>query len=327
MRNFNADPEEIKPLTASGSARRYFRITYKDGYSIILCVSDNIKENKTFIELTEYFNEKGIRVPEILDKSSDHKSYILKDLGHISLLDFIHNDNIGAGERFEMIDKCLVQLCKMQFLKESEWNHKVEFQPFDKKLIEYDFNYARIHFFSRFDLKFDETSFSKELKDITDKILSFPDKLWGFMYRDFQSRNVMIWDNQPWFIDYQSGRKGPCIYDFVSFAWQAKAGFTAEERRYMLNTYYECIKSIVPIENGVLQEYVPYFAVLRLLQVLGAYGLRGLTEGKPHFIHSIPLALTEFGTLLRDSGLSNSYPTLNNIVATLEAQYRNIREV
>lgn len=314
----------VEPLQLSGSERRYFRV-YSNDNSYILCFSENTEENHTFITLDCYFHSEGVRVPRILAVASDESAYLLQDLGSLQLLDLLHSGYCAPCELKRLIEETLTSLAQMQFLPESDWSEKVGFKPFDSELIKYDFNYSYSKFISRFDIEFDPQSLNSEFDSLESKILSFPSNLWGFMFRDFQSRNVMIHKDRtsmkvhPWFIDFQSGRKGPCIYDFVSFAWQARAGFKSSMRKEMLHIYADALKKQgLGNVKDVLNNYLPYFAAFRMLQVLGAYGLRGLTERKPHFIASIPPALKEFLGLLESTTLHKQFPTLYTIIRQLQ---------
>lgn len=307
---------EIHPLAQSGSSRHYFRIFCDDG-SFILCESDDVLENTTFISLDRYFLSQGIPVPHILAVNAEKSAYLLQDLGSVQLLDILRSDNSSTYVH-GIINEVFDALSRMQFLPESGWRNKVGFGPLDGGLIRYDFTYSYSQFISRFRLKYDLGILNSEFQILESKLLSFPGNLWGFMFRDFQSRNVMVCDGRPLFIDFQSGRKGPCIYDFVSFVWQARAGFSSSQRMEMLRIYTDALKRRgLGDVYGLLAEYIPYFASFRLLQVLGAYGLRGLTERKPHFIESIPPALKEFQELLESSDLCREFPTLYSIVSQL----------
>ena len=309
---------EIIPLKISGSARRYYRI-FIDGSSYIYCFSENKKENETFLRLSVFFKDKGLKVPEILGTEADLKSYILEDLGDTDLLSIIKESRDKLNE---LIGHTFRELVKFQRLPIEEWKELVEFQPFDGSLIQYDFNYCRENFFKASGLTFNEEKLDSDFKRLEGILLSYPKELWGLMYRDFQSRNIMVRDEEPYLIDYQSCRYGPGIYDLVSFAWQAKARFTNEERSDIGTLYCtEMERRGVPCLKKVL-ENVPFWAVFRILQTLGAYGLRGLKEGKPHFIESIPYAVHNIKELFERHGLEQIFPTLAEIIEKTSREYQ-----
>ena len=311
--------KEILPLQASGSPRSYYRVKCEGG-SVILCFSLNREENSTFIKLDRIFRANGIKVPEILAASEDLRSYILQDLGDVQLLDIIKREKLGI-DRQGLIEGSLCQLRKLQFMPREKWIESVEFEPLGEELIMYDFNYSLSQFISRFNIRYDNNALKNEFESLKERLLDFPKELWGFMYRDFQSRNVLIYENEPWFIDFQSGRLGPCIYDFVSFAWQARAGFSKEDKQEMLQFYSRQLERVTENPAGILNENMPYWVTFRLLQVLGAYGLRGLKEGKPHFIASITPALKEFTEMIEENELQTQYPVLSNIINDLNVEW------
>lgn len=311
---------DIKELAQAGSARRYYRIfTSRNTY--LICRSENIEENETFIKLARIFFDNGINVPKIYSVSVDKTSYLLQDLGDVQLIDLLHSEY--RDRRIEITKKAIKELVKIQFLQENKWINAVGFKPFGDDLIKYDFNYSLTQFLNRHPVIVNQEKLQSEFDRLEERLMAFPPDLWGFMYRDFQSRNVMIYEDKPWFIDFQSGRKGPCIYDFVSFAWQARAGFTPEERGELLEIYSTELCAIGKERAGeILCEYLPYFASFRLLQVLGAYGLRGLTERKPHFLASIKPALQEFIQLLESTPLGVEFPELFNTLTRISKLYK-----
>lgn len=313
---FGREISSIDPIHASGSARRYYRV-WSGKESYVFCYSQNIKENETFITLTRYLRRNGLRVPEIMGVNKKGDIYILEDLGDKDLMSVIK-----SGEReesfYELLAETLRGLVDFQLLPHEEWNNLVEFQPLNQDLIEYDFNYCIQNFLKVTSLKINLSEINREFLTLEEKLLTYPKKLWGLMYRDFQSRNIMIKDEKPYFIDYQSSRFGPGIYDVVSFAWQAKAGFSHEERSDIVRMYCEGLqaKGVKDTEEVSLQ--IGNWAAFRIIQTLGAYGLRGLKEGKKHFIESIPPALHNLKALLEDYSINNFMPEFYRIVTEIQ---------
>lgn len=325
MELFGAIPSRKERLAASGSARHYYRLIFPDK-SLILCVSDNIEENKTFIALSHYLYNNEVNVPEIYKVDSGYKWYLLQDLGDTDFLSML-SQKMGDKFKGDEIENIFRQLVKFQFLPEGEWKNLVEFPQLDRELIFYDFNYAVNNLFIVSGLKYDERGLNTDFEKLASKLQSLPQSLWGLMYRDFQSRNIMIYEGKPYFIDYQSARKGPCIYDFVSFAWQAKAGFSNNERIKLTNIYVDCLKTagVKAAEN--VKEHIPYWALFRIIQTLGAYGLRGLKEGKPHFIQSIPPAVGNARELMETSSLSGEFPEIYSSIKQLVNRYEQSQSI
>lgn len=308
----------IMPLKVSGSGRKYYRL-YIGRETAVLCYSDNVQENETFIRLTRYLTGKGINVPEIKAVNSEKTAYLSQDLGRDDLLSHIRKDK-KATLRQE-IKGVINQLVRFQRLPEGEWKNTVEFAPLGRELIDYDLEYARVNFFDYFNVNYDREALQEEYRMLKARLLSYPPHLWGLMFRDFQSRNIMM-DRKPYFIDYQSSRKGPGIYDLVSFSWQAKAGFTPEERKMICDYYIRSME-----EEGIkcreeIETNLHYWALFRILQTLGAYGLRGLKEGKPHFIESIPAALENISELLTGE-MNDEFPVMTSIIRKIKEDFSN----
>lgn len=299
----------VKKLSGGGSSREYFRLMYEN-FSVIGVAGNDIKENITFIKLSECLEENGINVPRIISFSLNYDCYLLEDLGDISLFQLL-----GSNQKMNLSETALRNLIKLQTLPENIWIDKVGYPPFSKRLVRWDLNYFKYGFLKPADVPFDEDKLEDDFDKLTES-LSGSEMYNGFMYRDFQSRNIMWNDNKLWFIDFQGARKGPLAYDAVSFIWQAKAPFSYEEREELENFYISELTDLgyKPEEiSGQLQ----LMQLLRTLQVLGAYGFRGLVERKPHFLESIPFAINNL-KYLREKGSLKDYPEIERIAVILE---------
>lgn len=283
---------------------------------MIACFSKNYQENETFVRLSRYFESRKVRVPHIIWVSHQNDFYLLEDLGDDVFLKFIHNRR-NKGNFDEELKVIIKMLVTFQTLPEPEWQRLVEFPPIDSQLISNDFRYAVENFILVLWPEYPEEAINREFKVLENRLLGCPESMWGLMYRDFQSRNIMMHDG-PVFIDYQSCRKGPGVYDLVSFAWQAKAGFTIEEREKIIDLYCDSMQRAGRNVSVAVKNNIPYWALFRILQTLGAYGLRGLKEGKPHFIESIPPALSNLQELIEHYQLKSEFPVLAETVAALK---------
>ena len=217
-----------------------------------------------------------------------------------------------SGNRLELGRRAIDELVKLQSLPEEIWAEKTGFVPFGERLITWDLNYFKYDFLKPAGVVFNEDKLEDDFAKIKSRLLLTPEALWGFMYRDFQSRNLMIKDDKLWLIDYQGGRKGPIVYDIISFLWQAKAPFTFEEREALCSYYCEKISERRGIKVKEITKEIEPFALFRTLQVFGAYGFRGLIERKPHFIESLPGAQRNLKFLL-EKGAIDPYPELKKI--------------
>lgn len=300
----------VYPLPSSGSARKYYRIATGES-SYLLCLSENIRENETFLKLTEYFLNKKLNIPKIFWHAEDKQSYIIQDLGVIDLLELLTSKRSNA---YKEVNDSICQLVRFQRLPHEEWESIVEFPPFDSELIRYDCRYAINNLLIPYLGNYNFCRLEQEYEILEKRLLAYPKEFWGLMYRDFQSRNIMIHEGSPYFIDYQSCRYGPGVYDLVSFAWQAKARFSETERSEIVSIYFQELEKRTGIQTDHLKEEVAYWAIFRVTQTLGAYGLRGLKEGKKHFIESIPLALNNLKEILEKDGIRQMFPEMNKIV-------------
>lgn len=303
---------DITSLPPSGSQRRYFRVA-AGNFHCVACISEDREENETFIRLSRYFKDKGLSVPEIYAVSEDAGCYLLEDLGATDLMGAL----LVECKPWPLIEDAIRGLVSFQWLPEGEWKDLVGFPPFDAGLVRFDLNYAFEHLIIPFGIKYSPTRMEEEFRTLERRLLRYPKELCNLMYRDFQSRNIMLGKDGVCFIDYQSARKGPGIYDLVSFAWQAKAGFSPEERLRIVKFYAAIIENIVEGAFDAIMENMKYWAAFRIIQTLGAYGRRGIKEGKPHFIQSIPLAVGNFLQLAEENELDAEFPELSTTIGRL----------
>lgn len=309
-------PDSVVLLPGAGSNRRYYRLGPDP--SLIGVAGTSRDENEAFIYLSKHFSEKGLPVPRVYGHSDDMMIYIQDDLGSSSLFDFIAPGRLN-GEWNDGIVSLLEKTVRV--LPDFQWKgaEGLDFSrcyPVDsmnKRAVMWDLNYFKYYFLKTSGVEFDED----KLEDDFDRLASYIVSLdtGTFMYRDFQSRNVMTLDGQPWFIDFQGGRRGPYHYDIVSFLWQAKANFPDWLRERLLDVYIESASRYIAIDKRRFDEELRYVRLLRILQVLGAYGFRGRIERKPHFLQSIPKALENLRELLTEP--LDEYAYLNSVLNEL----------
>ncbi len=283
-------------LPGAGSSRRYFRMGFENGESVIVAWGKDSDENRSFITLSALFRRYGLPVPKVYAVSSPYiHMYILEDLGDDALFSFI-----STREGREVACDAMTLLPCFQLIKEAEWDFLVFNSPFFGREILGDLHYFKYCFLKPSGVEFNERLLEMEFRDIVSMIDDIPKKYRGLVLRDFQSRNVMVKKGQPYFIDFQGARFGPMAYDAVSFLWQAKAGFDAYSRRVLLEVYKNALEDEIGQSAARVLKDIPVLALLRIIQTLGAYGFRGLIEHKSHFITSIPAALANLRQLLDD---------------------------
>lgn len=309
-------PTSIEELPSSGSNRRYFRL--KGEKSIIGVLGTCKEENEAFLYMSEHFHKKGLPVPEIYAISDDTMAYIQEDLGDTLLFNAIEKGrktSVFSDEEKTLLVKTIRLLPDMQFLGADEFNFSKCYPApeFNSRSIMWDLNYFKYCFLKATGLEFLEDKLEDDFQRMTDVLLrSFSAT---FMYRDFQSRNVMIKNGEPWFIDYQGGRKGPFYYDVASFLWQAKANLPESLRMELINEYVDSLRKYQPVDEEYFHAQLRHFVLFRTLQVLGAYGFRGYFEKKPHFIQSVPFAIENLRNLLQKP--YPEYPYLSKVLKEL----------
>ena len=323
------DPETITPLTGAGSNRQYFRIVDSNGLSVVGVIGTSTDENNAFIYLTQHFTKRQLHVPTILAVSEDRMRYIQTDLGSISLFDALRGGRNAGGrynvEETNLLVKTIRQLPNIQIrgARGLEWDYCYPQPSFDTDSVLFDLNYFKYCFLKPVNLDFHELKLEADFRLMAKDLIT--DKTECFLYRDFQARNVMLdADNNPYFIDYQGGRKGPFYYDVASFLWQASAKYPDKLRSMLIDEYYDSLKNYTEVPTKAqFVDRLNLFVLFRTLQVLGAYGFRGYFERKKHFIDSIQPAINNLRQLIRNNEFQ--YPYLMDVLRRLTQMPRFIQ--
>ena len=334
------EPANVQQLAGSGSNRIYIRLTDSDGKSVIGVIGTSRDEDHAFIYLTEHFTRRKLPVPRILAQSDDQLRYIQTDLGSTSLFDAIRGGR-EAGGRYtlkeqDLLKRTIRELPNIQIrgARELDFSNCYPQAEFDGDSVLFDLNYFKYCFLKATEIDFHELKLEADFRLFAKDLTTDPDpsvhNVESFLYRDFQARNVMLdHDGNPFFIDYQGGRKGPYYYDLASFLWQASAKYPYKLRRELVYEYYNSLKNyteVPPVRHFVNR--LSLFVLFRTLQVLGAYGFRGYFEHKKHFLESIPPAIQNLRELLASSSTFH-YPYLMEVLKLITElpQYQQIRTV
>ena len=321
-------PDEVVPLTGSASNRRYYRIHGKAGTRIGVVGTDPL-ENKAFVTLAAHFGARGIPVPEVTAVSGDGMAYLQEDLGDCVLGDMVADAGKiwGIGEGSPLADilcGTMAMLPKIQFEGAEGLDFSVCYpQPeFDRRMVMFDLNYFKYCFLKPSGVEFNEVALQDDFERFSDDLLACGGET--FMYRDFNARNVMLKDGRPHFIDFQGGRKGPLYYDVASFVWQARARYPEWLKEKMVESYLDALSGYVKVGRDEFDSRLRLFRLFRTLQVLGAYGFRGLVEGKAQFVVSIPSAISGLKELLSDP--AGRYPYMCRVLERMAALPRFAQE-
>lgn len=305
----------IELLPASGSSRKYYRIREGERSYIGVC-HRNIPENRLFIRFTEHFRGKGLHVPAVYCVSADESVYIQEDLGDKMLLDVVEQTRKGEILGKEVLDlyrKALSELLRFQLPggEGLDYSQCVPRPVFDRRCILWDLNYFKYCFLRLAGVDFSEQALEEDFEALIAELTQVDTN--SFMFRDFQSRNIMVKDGEVWFIDYQGGRQGALQYDVASLLYDAIVQMPDVEREELLDFYIHELQRYRKVEAADFRRMYYRFVLIRLLQAMGAFGLRGLHERKQHFIDSIVPGLQNILSLFVPGKLAGEYPTLQEI--------------
>ena len=309
-----AAPVSGVALTGSASHRRYYRLTGADGRTLIGVEGTDADENRAFLTINRHFASKGINVPKVV--AEDGLCYLQEDLGSTVLYDALASGRASgnySADEVALLRKTLAALPKIQVEGARGLDFSVCYpQPsFDGRMVDFDLNYFKYDFLKLSGLEFNEVSLQDDFDRFRADLLAEPSDT--FLYRDFNARNVMLVDGEPYFIDFQGGRHGPVQYDVASFLWQARARYPEALREELLQVYLDALRAYMPVDETRFRERLRLFILFRMLQVLGCYGYRGLWERNQTFIDSIPPALEIVKSLLP----LEQYPYLSEVLDNL----------
>jgi len=304
----------LELLPQSGSDRQYYRI-YTEEASYIATYNQNVAENNVFVQFTNHFKATGLPVPTVFCINDDHTIYIQEDRGKESLLDKI--EQYGKDDYvYDLYKKSLRQLARIQILgdKGFDYNWCLTAKAFGKQAIISDLLYFKYYFLDTLRIPYDKQGLLDDF-DTLGTYLSQTEQQY-FMFRDFQSRNILVEKDEVSFIDYQGGMQGALQYDVASLLWQAKAELNETWKDNLLNFYITEVQTLLDKEidsEAFINQYNGY-VLIRLLQVLGAYGFRGLFERKAHFLTSIPLALKNVQFFVANKQIGVKMPVFNELL-------------
>jgi aminoglycoside/choline kinase family phosphotransferase len=313
-RHFHSQVERAQPLQGElgGSGRSIIRLS--DGKISAIGILHGVREeNAAFIEFSRHFLRHGLPVPEIYAEDLNQGAYLEEDLGDITLFEFLSADRNGDDIASPVVDayrKVVETLPRFQVEAGRDLNYKKCYPrgSFDRQSIAWDLNYFKYYFLRLAGIPFNEQALEDDFSRLTKFLLSAPREY--FLYRDFQSRNIMWRDGRPFFVDYQGGRKGALQYDIASLLYDAKAALPPELRQNLLDHYLDSLAGFIELDRDAFMHHYYAYVYIRIMQALGAYGFRGFYERKAHFLQSVPFALNNLRWLLHHVTLPIELPTL-----------------
>ncbi|HYT19106.1 MAG TPA: RNase adapter RapZ [Candidatus Polarisedimenticolia bacterium] len=312
--HFHAPPERVVPLQGElgGSGRKIIRLANKNNHAVGILYGVR-EENAAFLEFSKHFRRHGLPVPEIYAEDLDHGAYLEEDFGDTTLFEFLSKNRTGeniAPEVVEAYRKVVAVLPRFQVEAGRDLNYKVCYpiSSFDRQSIAWDLNYFKYYFLRLADISFNEQALEDDFGRLTEFLLSAPRDY--FLYRDFQSRNILLRNGDPFFVDYQGGRKGALQYDIASLLYDAKADLPPDLRQQLLDHYLDRLAGFVPLDREAFLRHYYAYVYIRIMQALGAYGFRGFYERRAHFLQSVPYALKNLRWLLHHVRLPVPLPAL-----------------
>jgi aminoglycoside/choline kinase family phosphotransferase len=305
----------IQKLPQTASYREYYRISYNHN-SVIGVFNEDFKENEAFLSFSKTFQDLGFKVPTILHQNLAKNVYLLNDLGDTILYSMIQSKNHdyeSSPELVNMYKRALEELLKFQIIADKKIDYKYCYPRamFDRQSILWDLNYFKYNFLKLGRISFDEQLLENDFQNFSSFVSSV--KTDYFLYRDFQSRNIMLKDDQLYFIDYQGGRKGALQYDVASLLFDAKAEIPNSLRKELLDHYLDVLDSKYNLSREEFMKSYYAFVLIRIMQAMGAYGFRGLFEKKVHLIKSILPATKNLKYLLETGKLDFDIPHLHQV--------------
>ena len=327
---FGAPPVETGALRPDGSERRLFRLTAADGRTAIGVEHSDGDENAAFIGFSRHFRTAGLPVPKIYADDLAAGVYLEEDLGDTTLFELLQKERGSAPQVPPAVAAIYGQsvrlLARMQIEGRQGLNYRLCYphSAFDRRSMSWDLNYFKYYFLKLAHIPFHEQKLENDFEALCTYLLQAPADF--FLYRDFQSRNIMVRDGQPWFIDYQGGRRGALPYDLASLLLDAKADLPFDFRNQLKAQYLEAACALTPVDRAAFEEFYRGFSLIRILQAMGAYGYRGFYERKARFLQSVPYAIRNLERLLQDGGLPVALPALGEALQRIVASTR-LREI
>ncbi|MEM6967375.1 MAG: RNase adapter RapZ [Bacteroidota bacterium] len=307
-------PDLVLPLAPSASPRIYYRLSYGDKVAVGAYNADK-KENIAFLSFSKHFKKQGLRVPEIYVEHLEENVYLQEDLGATTLYSYLlQKGDLFPDYLIQIYKKVVEQLAHLQIEGGKGLDYSVCYPraSFDKQSMLWDFNTFKYYFLKLAKIPFDEQALEDDMHRFADYLLQTNCE--NFMFRDFQTRNIMVKNGEPYFIDYQGGRRGALQYDLASLLYQSKANIPQDIREELLDHYLDAAEKLLPMDRTVFKQYFYGYVLMRNIQTFGTYGFRGLYERKEYFIKSIPFAIRNVKWVLENAKPPIELPELVKVL-------------
>ncbi len=319
QKRFSEEVETLEMLPPSGSYREYLRLKSRH-FSAIGTWNEDEKENNAFVSFSHHLRANGVNVPEIYEYDQEERIYLQEDLGDTTLFSFLSDVRLQNGFSSEIIDiyrKVVKVLPVIQVTagREIDFNFCYPRKAFDRQSMMWDLNYFKYYFLKLAKVPFDEQALEDDYTAFCDYLLKAESDF--FLMRDFQSRNILLRQGEPWFIDYQGGRRGALQYDLASWLFDAKADIPQPVREELIEEYLDRLMEVHPVNRKEFKQYFYGYVLIRIMQAMGAYGFRGFYEKKTHFLKSIPFALLNLNVVMQKLDIPIQLPELFAVLNSL----------
>lgn len=317
---------DMLALGANGSNRRYWRMT-GGTYRCIAAFNEDVRENEAFFYFDKKLAEAGIHVPEVYAISDDRRYYLQQDLGDVTLYSYLYDKRRSGGgldgELLGIYKQVLSDLAEMQVAGQGfDFSYSYPRSAFDAQSMQWDLNYFKYYFLKLRYIPFDEQLLEQDYAKLISYLLDAPHDF--FLYRDFQSRNIMLVGSTPYYIDFQGCRRGAAQYDVASLLYSAKSDFPEPVRQELFHHYLDSLSKLTQVDREAFTQHFYAYVLIRIMQAMGAYGYRGYFERKDYFLNSIPLAIRNLRLMVESHPLPIALPHLQQvwraIIASEEAQ-------
>lgn len=326
---YGQEPVSMDVLPQAGSERRYFRFWNAEKKSVIGTFGANIPENETFLYFSEQFSKQNLPTANILAVSNDKECYLQEDFGDVSLINILEEKGY-TDEVYDLYQLSLQWLARLQVRGDQNLDYSkcLTNAEFGRQAIMADLLYFKYYFLDALRHPYDKQKLIDDFEALSNYLTHVDHKF--FMFRDFQSRNIQVTRKDlstlnenglpsysVHFIDYQGGMKGAPQYDVASLLWQARASLPESWKEKLLDDYMNALDPLLdkPLNRLSFTGQYNGYVLIRLLQVLGAYGFRGLFERKAHFLTSIPLALDNLKSFIANHPLNIALPEFERVLS------------
>ncbi|NJN25300.1 MAG: phosphotransferase enzyme family protein [Cyclobacteriaceae bacterium] len=320
--------EQVHTIPQSGSYREYYRLVGSSKTAIGV-FNEDLKENKAFLSFTKHFSKLGLAVPQLLAEDDGGKTYLLSDLGDEALFDYLQRkrNQVGVfpGTGIKAYKEALNELPKFQILAGQHLDYSVCYPrpAFDRQSMVWDLSYFKYYFLKLAKIPFDEQMLEDDFSRFIDYLLQADSNY--FLYRDFQSKNIMMVEGKPFFIDYQGGRKGALQYDVASLLYDSKANIPGDIKDILLDHYLDVLRHYLDFDKKEWVAFYRAFVLIRLMQAMGAYGFRGFYERKTQFLKSIPYALKQLDNIINSNLFPPGFPYMEHVLSNLTSSKQLLR--